>query len=401
MAVFRYKAVSQAGSMSQGTVEANNLPAATELLEERGLVVLRLVQAKRTRKNLLNFNIGGIKKKDVVIFSRQLAVMISATVPIVQSLRILHLQTDSPQLKAIAKEMADDIDGGMQMSQAFAKHSKAFSRFYVAMIRSGETSGRLDEVLEYLANQMEKDYDLTSRIRGAMIYPAFIVTGLVAVGVIMMVYVIPRMAAILEEAETELPLMTRLLIGTSNFLVNFWWLLLIILIGVLIVARLYVRTQGGKISWDNFKLHLPIFGSIVKRIIIVRFARSLATLIRGGVPIAVALEISGEVVDNAAYQKIISDTIKEVQDGNSITTVMEESKLVPKIVSEMMAVGEKTGKLDEILSKLGDFYDREVSALVASLTSLIEPFIMVIMGVGVGVMVAAVIMPMFQIANSI
>lgn len=401
MAVFRYKAVSQAGALSQGTVEARNLAAATELLEEKGLVVLRLSQSKGSGRSLLDISIGGVRKKDIVVFSRQLAVMIAATVPIVQALRILYLQTDSATLKSIAKEMADDIDGGMQMSQAFAKHPKAFSRFYIAMIRSGETSGRLDEVLNYLADQMEKDYDLQNRIRGAMIYPAFIVVGLIAVGTIMMIYVIPRMAAILLESGTELPVLTRVLINTSNFLVDFWWLLLIFVVGGFIFLRLYVRTPAGRVTWDNLKLYFPIFGMISKKIITVRMARSLSTLIRGGVPIAVALEITGEVVDNAAYEKIIKDTIQEVRDGNSIVTVMEQSRLVPKIVSEMMAVGEKTGKLDEILAKLGDFYDREVSALVASLTSLIEPIIMVVMGIGVGTMVAAVIMPMFQIANSI
>lgn len=401
MALFRYKAVNSAGQVSQGTVDAANLPSATEVLEEKGLVVLRLEQSKRVSKNIFNISLGGVHKKDVVIFSRQLAVMISATVPIVQSLRILYLQTESAALKTIAKAMADDIDGGMQMSQAFAKHPKAFSRFYVAMIRSGETSGRLDEVLNYLADQMEKDYDLTSRIRGAMVYPVFIVLGLVAVGVIMMIYVIPKMADILIESGTELPWMTKGLIAISSFLVNYWWLLIVVVVGAFGAMRLYLRTPAGRISWDNFKLYLPIVGLISKKIIIVRLSRSLSTLIRGGVPIAVALEITGEVVDNGAFKKIIEDTIKEVQDGNSITTKMNESHLFPKIVSEMMSVGERTGKLDEILAKLGDFYDREVSALVASLTSLIEPIIMVIMGLGVGVMVAAVLMPMFQIANSI
>ncbi len=401
MALFRYKAVNSAGVVSQGTIDAANLPSATEVLTEKGLVVLRLEQSKRISKNIFDISLGGVHKKDVVIFSRQLAVMISATVPIVQSLRILYLQTESAALKTIAKGMADDIDGGMQMSQAFAKHPKAFSRFYVAMIRSGETSGRLDEVLNYLADQMEKDYDLTSRIRGAMIYPIFIVFGLVAVGIIMMIYVIPKMADILIESGTELPWMTKLLIATSNFLVGYWWILIIAIVGGFGLMRLYLRAPAGRISWDNFKLYIPIFGLISKKIIIVRMSRSLSTLIRGGVPIAVALEITGEVVDNGAFKKIIEDTIKEVQDGNSITTTMNESRLIPKIVSEMMAVGERTGKLDEILAKLGDFYDREVSALVSSLTSLIEPIIMVIMGVGVGVMVAAVIMPMFQIANSI
>ncbi len=401
MALFQYKAVSASGSVSKGTVDAPNLMGATELLEEKGLVVLQLSQGKKGGFSL-NINIlGGVKQRDVVIFSRQLAVMVAATVPIVPSLRILNAQMESPALKNIAKEMADDVDGGLQMSQAFAKHPEAFNRFFVAMIRSGETSGRLDEVLNYLADQMEKDYDLSSRIKGAMVYPAFIVTGLVAVGTVMMIFVIPKITALLIDSGVKLPFATRLLIAISGFMVNYWWVLLLLGVAGGATLRAYLKTKGGRIVWDNLKLHFPIFGMIVKKVIIVRMARSLSTLIRGGVTIGTALEITGEVVDNAVFQDILAKTIKEVQDGNSITTVMSESKVVPKIVSEMMAVGEKTGKLDDILERLAGFYDREVSALVASLTSLIEPIIMVVMGLGVALMVVAVMLPMFQLANAI
>jgi type IV pilus assembly protein PilC len=400
MAIFQYKAVNPAGAVSKGTVEAPNLMAASELIEEKGLVVLQLDQGKKSGLNL-SLNFGGVKKRDVVIFSRQLAVMISATVPIVPALRILNAQMETANLKAIAKQMGEDIDGGLQMSQAFAKHPEAFNRFFVAMVRSGETSGRLDEVLNYLADQMEKDYDLSSRIKGAMVYPAFIVTGLVVVGTAMMIFVIPQITGLLLDSGVELPFATRLLIGTSHFMVNYWWVLLILLIAGGAMLRSYIKTKAGHIMWDKFRLYFPIFGLIVKKVIIVRMSRSLSTLIRGGVPIGTALEITGEVVDNAVFQDILTRTIKEVQDGNSITTVMNESKVVPKIVSEMMAVGEKTGKLDDILERLAGFYDREVSALVGSLTSLIEPIIMVVMGIGVAVMVVAVMLPMFQLANAI
>jgi len=400
MAIFQYKAVSPSGAVSKGTVEAPNLMSASDLISEKGLVVLQLDQGNKSGLSL-SLNFGGIKKRDVVIFSRQLAVMISATVPIVSSLRILTAQMESANLKAVARQMAEDIDGGLQMSQAFAKHPKAFSRFFVAMIRSGETSGRLDEVLNYLADQMEKDYDLTSRIKGAMVYPAFIVTGLVVVGAVMMIFVIPKITGLLLESGVPLPFATRLLMGISGFMVNYWWALLIVLIGGIATLRAYIQTKAGRIMWDTFKLYFPIFGMIVKKVIIVRMARSLSTLIRGGVAIGTALEITGEVVDNAVFQDILARTITEVQDGNSITTVMSQSKVVPKIVSEMMAIGEKTGKLDDILERLAGFYDREVSALVSSLTSLIEPIIMVIMGAGVAFIVLAVMLPMFQLSNAI
>jgi type II secretory pathway component PulF len=230
---------------------------------------------------------------------------------------------------------------------------------------------------------------------------AFIVTGLVVVGTIMMIFVIPKITALLIDSGVKLPFATRLLIAISSFMVNYWWVLLLLGVAGGATLRAYLKTKAGRIVWDNFKLYFPIFGMIVKKVIIVRMARSLSTLIRGGVTIGTALEITGEVVDNAVFQDILAKTIKEVQDGNSITTVMSESKVVPKIVSEMMAVGEKTGKLDDILERLAGFYDREVSALVASLTSLIEPIIMVVMGLGVALMVVAVMLPMFQLANAI
>ena len=401
MALFRYKAVNNAGQIVQGTVEAANLNAATEAIEERKLTILRLLQTKHEHKNLLKLNLGRVSRKDIVVFSRQLAVMLNATVPIVQSLRIMQAQTSNPLLKTMCRQMADDVDGGLQMSAAFAKHPQAFSRFYVAMIRSGETSGRLDEVLTYLADQMEKDYDLVSRIRGAMIYPIFIISALVAVGIIMMVFIIPRMGVMLQETGAKLPMATRILIGTSNFMINYWWLLAAVVIGGGIFLRLYLKTKGGRVAWDNLKLRIPIFGMIVSKIIVVRMTRSLSTLIRGGVPIGTALQITSEVVDNAAFRDLLEGTIDEVRDGNSITTRFSDSKLVPKIVSEMMSIGEQTGKLDDILDRIATFYDREVSALVANLTALIEPMIMVLMGVGVAMMVAAVLMPMFEIANSI
>ncbi len=401
MALFQYKAISPQGAVSRGVVESPNLAAASEVLEEKNLVVLQLRQTTKVRASVSGFSLGFIKQKDIVMLARQMSVMIAATVPIVPALRILSAQTEQPKLKAVTREMADDVDGGLQISQAFAKHPRYFSRFFVAMIRSGETSGRLDEVLNYLADQMEKDYDLTSRIRGAMVYPAFIVVSLIAVAIIMMIFVIPKMSGLLLESGAQLPLQTRVLIGTSNFIATYWWALAIVVVGILIVLRLWVQSKSGRVAWDQILLRLPVFGLITQKIIIVRMCRSLSTLIRGGVSISAALEITSEVVDNAAFRDILTKTIKEVQDGNSITTVMMQSKIVPRIVAEMMSIGEKSGKIDEILERLSAFYDREVSALVASLTSLIEPIIMVVMGVGVAFMVMAVLMPMFQLANAI
>lgn len=401
MAVYKYRARNNQGRITVGAVEAGNETEAAELLMDKSLIVLSLTETSSSSKKGLNMNIGRVKHKDIVIFSRQLSVMISATVPIVQSLKILAQQTVNPIFIEKIVEIANDVDGGMKLSDALGKHKKVFSHFYVAMVRSGETSGRLDEVLEYLADQMEKDYDLISRIKGAMIYPVFIISGMIAVGALMMIFVVPQMTQMLKETNTELPFLTRILISTSDFVQGNLWLIGGIVIAIAAFFRFWLSSKPGKITWDAVKINIPIFGSLFKKIYIVRFTRSLSTLIRGGVPIAVALRITAEVVDNRAYEKLIMDTVNEVEGGNSIATLFVKSDLVPKMLSQMIVIGERTGKLDNVLEKLSDFYSREIDNLVQGLTSLIEPLILVIMGIGVGGMVAAIMLPMFKVAQSI
>jgi len=401
MAVYKYRARSNDGRVNTGVVEALSDNEAAEILADKGLIVLALSETKVKTSKGLNFNIGGVKHKDIVIFSRQLSVMISATVPIVQSLRILSHQTVNPVFIVKIIEMADDVDGGMKLSDAMAKHDKVFSNFFVAMVKSGETSGKLDEILQYLADQMEKDYDLVSKIKSAMIYPVFIIGGMVVVGFLMMTFVVPKMTAMLKETGAELPILTKILIGASDFMSQQWPWLLFGTAGLIVFLRFWSHSKPGKVTWDAIKIQIPIFGPLFKKIYIVRFTRSLSTLIRGGVPIASALAITAEVVDNRAYEKLILDTVEEVEGGNSIATLFARSPLMPKMLGQMMVIGERTGKLDNVLEKLSSFYGREIDNLVVGLTSLIEPMILIIMGVGVGGMVAAIMLPMFKVAQSI
>ncbi|MFA6307865.1 MAG: type II secretion system F family protein [Patescibacteria group bacterium] len=401
MAIYKYKARTSEGRATDGAVEAITEDDAAELLAEKGLILLSLTEIAKKESKGWNINIGKIKHKDIVIFSRQLSVMISATVPIVQSLRILAQQTVNPMFIDKIIEMANDVDGGMRFSSALAKHNKVFSNFYVAMTKSGETSGKLDEILQYLADQMEKDYDLVSRIKGAMIYPVFIISSMLVVGFLMMTFVVPQMVKMLEETGAELPLVTRVLVSVSSFM-NSYWYIIIILFGLLVfMLKLWLKSTVGKLAWDNLKIQIPIFGNLFKKVYIVRFTRSLTTLIKGGVPISSALNITAEVVDNSVYEKLILDTVAEVEGGNSISTLFVNSKAMPKMLSQMMVIGEKTGKLDTVLEKLSDFYSREIDNLVEGLTALIEPLILIVMGVGVGGMVAAIMLPMFKVAQSI
>src|SRR3989338_3395249 len=398
---FKYRGKDQTGRDVEGSIEAQSKSDAVTTLGEQGVAILFLEPERK--KSALNINLpflNAVKTKDLVLFSHQLAVMSTATLPIVQSLRILIEQTDNQHFKAVISEIADDVEGGERLSNALERHNKVFSPFFIAMIRSGETSGSLDKVLNYLADEQEKDYALMSKIKGAMIYPAFILSALFGVGIIMMVFVVPKITAILAETGGELPLATRLLVGTSDFMVNFWWAIIIVAIIVFASIKFALKKPMVKKYWDFAKLKLPVFGGLFQKIYLVRFTRSMSTLVEGGVLITTSLEIVSDVVGNAYYKDLILRTARNVEDGNSVAALFLESKQVPPMIAHMLSVGEKTGRVGEVLSRMTDFYAREVESSVANLISLIEPMIMVIMGLGVGVMVAAVIMPMYNMSSS-
>jgi len=399
MAIFKYKALKENKKSTKGLVEASSEEVAVELLKEKGYTIIYLREKTKIDLNNLTF-LSSVSPKDVVIFSRQFSVLVSASVSLVDSLKILVDQTENPKLRGIVQEMADEVDAGMRLSDSLAKRPKIFSEFYINVVKSGETSGKLDEVLNYLADELEKDYDMSSKIKGAMIYPVFVLCGLGGVGVIMMIFVVPKLTAVLEETGAELPAATKILIAVSDFLKNEWWLLLLIIVGLVVGVKSASRTEIGKRIIDTVKLKLPIFGHLFNLIYLVRFTRSMNTLIIGGVNISKGLQITADVVDNDIFQRMIRDTKSEVEDGNSISTIFGESKMVPKMVSQMMTIGEKTGRLDVILARLTDFYTREINNIVANLMTLMEPIIMVVMGVAVGLMVAAIILPMYNMSSN-
>ncbi|MCK4539949.1 type II secretion system F family protein [Candidatus Parcubacteria bacterium] len=400
MQIFKYKATNKGNKTVSGLVEADSEEAAIDLLKEKNLDIISLEKTGGKGSGGFSIVIGGIKAKELVAFSRQFSVLISANVALVQSLKLLTEQTKNLKLKMAISEIADDIDEGVRLSDAFAKKPHIFSKFYVNVVRSGETSGKLDEVLNYLADELEKDYDMASKIKGAMIYPAFVFCGLGIVGVIMMIFVVPKLTAVISETGGELPVATKVLIAVSDFLAGFWWLLLILLVGAVVGFKVLKKVPAVKKNIDKILLHLPVFGRLFRLIYLVRFTRSLHTLLIGGVNISKGLLIVSEVVENQVYKDLILATKKEIEDGNSISLVFSNSKEIPSMVSQMMNIGEKTGKLDVILECITDFYGREVNNMVANLMTLMEPIIMVVMGIGVGLMVAAIILPMYQMSSN-
>ncbi len=402
MQFFDYKARDPQGRLLEGVVEAPSLDVAEGLLRERDIIVLSLRQGRKKVlfQGTLSF-LNRVPYRDVVIFARQLAVMISAGIPIVRALRVLSKQVSNTTFRMIIEEIAQDVDGGAKLSSTLARYPQIFDDFFVNMIRSGETTGRLDETLNYLADQKEKDYDLRAKVRGAMIYPAFIVFAMILVGILMMVFVIPNLTKVLIEAGAELPIMTRILIGASNAMVHYWWLMLIILVVLIMVYRLVYKNPQGRYVLDGFKLRIPIVGKLFQKIYLTRLTRSLSTLVLSGVPIIPSLEIVGGLVGNEVYRRITLNTIKEVEDGKSIATLFAKHPSVPLMLSQMMTIGEQSGRLDLIMGKLAEFYNREVENSVANLVALIEPLVILVLGAGVGLMIIAILLPMYQVTSTI
>jgi len=399
--IFSYKASNKNGETQDGVVEASTKALAEQTLHDQGLTLIAMeAQDKPPVLGMsLNF-LNRITAKDKLMFFRQLATMFEATLPILQALQILSSQTKKAKLKDMIEHIIQDIEGGTSLSNAMAEYPYVFSEFYTGMIRAGETSGNLDKTLLYLADQIEKDYDLTSKIKGAMIYPVFIVIGMIAVGVLMMIFVIPQLTSVLTESGQQLPITTRLLIGTSQAMKNYWWAFLIGALGLAIGGRLFTRHPLGAKTIDILKVRIPVVSLLFKRIYLVRFTRNLSTLLAGGLPISEALKIVSGVMDNWIYREACMRVREGVESGESLARIFKRETIFPPIVAQMARVGERTGRLVEILKKLSEFYDREVNEAVKGLVSLIEPAIMVMLGLGVAVMVSAILLPIYNMSGA-
>jgi len=401
MPIYNYKARNLQGELQGGSVDAANEQAAADVLRSNNLVVVSL--AEEGKLTGLESRIKIFEKvhtRDIVIFARQLATMITATLPVIRALKILTEQQQNPLFKNILASVSADVEGGARLSVAMEQYPEVFSGFFVSVIRTGETSGKLDESLNYLADQLEKDYELTSKIRSALYYPAFILAGLVVVAVIMLTYVIPQLQSVLEGMSTdELPWATRALMGTSDFFRNYWWVLLIIVVIAFFWIRSYSKTDVGRRRFDRMKLRMPIFGKLFKQIYLVRITRNLYTLLSGGVKIIEAIKTTASVSGNTVYEDILMRTAERVEAGDNIAAVLRKEPDVPLMVSQVIEVGEKTGKLPFTLEKIADFYTRELDNSVRGLSSLLEPIIMVVLGIGVGVLMAAVILPIYSISS--
>ncbi|MBI4250468.1 type II secretion system F family protein [Candidatus Uhrbacteria bacterium] len=403
MPQYKYKARNQSDAVVEGAIDADSKDKAASLLMDRELVVTSLEEVGKQSDfvEAINKFFNKVSKKDLAIFLRQLSILIAAAIPLVQALRMLSNQVENKVLQVALREIVDEVEGGTKLSLALERYPKVFGTFFINMIKSGETSGKLDDTLNYLADQQEKDYELQSKIIGAMTYPIFIVSLLIIAAFVMMTFVLPKMLTMFSELgpDVVLPLTTRILISTTGFFQAFWWLILAGAIGLGVGASYYGRTPEGKRMFDTVKLKIPIFGALFKYVYLVRFTRSFSTILVGGITVPQGLRVVRDVIGNAVYEDLIDQTVKAVEDGNPVSSVFSKSKYVPSLVSQMLSVGEQTGRLDDVLNKVTSFYVREINAMIENVISLIEPAIMVLLGLGVGVMVAGILLPMYTLTS--
>jgi type IV pilus assembly protein PilC len=369
-------------------------------LRKNRMIVVQVREAKSKGLNLKLFG-GGIKTRDVVIFTRQFATMINSGLPLVQALDILSQQTENKILADITRQVVYDVESGNTLADALSKHKNAFTDLYVNMVAAGEAGGILDTILLRLATFLEKNDAIVRKVKGAMIYPAVIFSVAAIAVVVLLVFVIPTFQQMFASVNMELPLPTKIVIGMSELLQGFWWLMIGLGIGAFFGLRKYYATEKGKLVMDRLMLKMPVLGDLLRKSAVSRFTRTLGTLISSGVSILDGLEITARTAGNRVIHDAVMESRGSIAGGDTISSPLEKSGVFPPMVTSMIAVGEATGGLDEMLTKIADFYDDEVDAAVSALLSLMEPIMIVVLGVVVGGMIVAMYLPIFGMINAV
>ncbi len=399
---FRYKAQNQEKRIQAGVIEAESREEAIKTLQGHSLIVFSLVAEKDIPLFKKQVNVpflNRIKQKDLVVFSRELATLVEGKVSIVEALKSLARQTSNPNFKDIIAVIAQEIEGGSSLSKSMGKYPKVFSNFYINLIRSAEVSGTLEKTLTYLADYEENRHDTVSKIKGAMMYPLVLLVFMGAIGIFAMVAIVPQITSMLLEANVELPLMTKILIGLSDFLQNFWYLAILLVIGVIFGFSRWLHSPQGNKIWGKIVLKIPIVSRVLKNFYLNRIADNLKTLLRGGISILKALDVVSGVIGNSVYRTIILETKEEVRGGKSMSSVFEVYREFPPMFTEMVKVGEKSGNVDTMLEKLASFYKKEVDAVIDNISKLIEPFLIIILALGVAFLVSAIIIPIYKMSE--
>jgi type IV pilus assembly protein PilC len=401
--LFNYEAVDEIGAKKQGSIDAVNVEVAISSLQRRGMVITDIREAERSAsflsKNIALFD--RVSMKDVVILSRQMSTLFEAQVSALRIFRLLAAETENATLAKKLTEISDDLQAGSAISAALAKHPKVFSEFYVSMVKAGEESGKLDETFLYLADYLDRTYELSSKVKGALIYPAFVIVTFITVMILMFTMVIPKISGMLTESGAAIPVYTKVILGISNFLVSYGFVLLgLLIVGGFFLIR-FIRTPVGKTAYDKFKLAIPYVSALFKKLYLSRLSDNMSTMLSSGITMVRALELTSNVINNSIYRDILNKAVESIKGGQSLSDSLSGNpQIIPGIMTQMMKVGEESGELGTILKTVSKFYAREVTTAVDSLVSLIEPALIVTLGGGVAILLASVLVPIYNIASA-
>lgn len=400
MKKFTYEARDKAtGNIVKSLVQAESESEAAKALTAQGYMPLSIKE--EVEGGWLARFTNRISSKDKIVFSRQLATLIGAGLPLTQSLHTVFEQTANKKMQEIVQEIIADVEGGKTLSSAFGKHPEVFNKIFIALVTAGEASGTLDDALKRIADQQEKDAAMVSKIRGAMVYPGIVLAVMVAVGVFMMVTIVPQVAKLYSDMKKTLPVLTSILIGISNFVINFWWLTLILLALAIFFARQYVRTEAGSRLLDNLKLNMPPFKGMFRRLYMARFTRMGQTLLVTGVPMLDMLAIAAEGVNNAVVAEEITRAAGKVQSGKALSAALQTEDYILSMVPQMIKIGEQSGRIDEMMGKTAQAYEDELDEEIQAISTMIEPIMMVILAIFAGVLIGAVLFPIYSLVGSV
>lgn len=401
--LFNYEAITNIGEKKNGTVDASSKDLAISAIQHRGLIISSIEEAGDNKGiwQMSFFGEKSIKTKDVVIMSRQISTLFESQVSALKAFSLLAENTENKRLSQVLDEVSEDIKSGVYISQAMARHPKVFSEFYISMVKAGEESGKLTQTFSYLADYLDRQYALSSKTKNALIYPSFVIGVFIIVMVLMFTFIIPKLANIIEESSAEVPFFTRIIIKFSDILVKYG----LYLFGLIVLFAIYVvhfsRTAFGKMYLDRIKITMPIFKNIYIKLYLSRISDNMNTMLSSSIPIVRAIELTSAIVENNIYKDILEGVAKSVKEGSSLSDSFSKHPEIPAIMSGMIRVGEETGSVGNILKTLGNFYAREVNEAVDRLVSLIEPIMIIMLGLGVGILLAAVLMPIYNIAGGI
>lgn len=403
MAQFNYIGQNAKGTIN-GTVEASDRAAALTRLRDQNIKVISIEEGKRAGKKSFSLGKKKIKKKDLVVFTRQFSTMVAAGVPITRTLNTLGSQMENPSFKEVLAKVSHDVEGGTELADALGKHPEVFNDVYVNMVRAGEAAGILDDILKRLALQQEKAESIRKKVKSASTYPIILLGITILAFFGLMFFVIPQIGKVLTDLggpDAELPAITQAMLGLSNFMLTYWYIVIGGFAGAIFGLRYYFKTPGGKSVLHHAVLRIPVLKDIVRKLAVARFARTYASLISAGVSVLEALRVTGNAVGNMAYQKQLLEAGEEIKNGRSLSAALSKGSLFPPVVPQMLAVGEETGQTDQVLIKVADFYEEEVDAMIEGLSSIIEPVMIVVMGGMVGLVAVSVMGPIASLSQNI